>query len=223
MKYTQVTSALLFAAASISTLGVSAVPIATHNTTAPAATSADATVSTAAPASTVDTYGPLETILPVYTSTYHSDNGAVDFSVSRASVSRHTWNNGKDTSALVTFKVPEYHSSRQCQVVFDLTAYSAYASGTQKAQLFTSLAPATASANSWPSGNLRDQHLGTINVIPGGRASWEAGSGVGATAQGYFSCSEVAGKVFGGEVVPVGDNDEISWTANYDGVKIIVW
>ncbi|RJE17125.1 hypothetical protein PHISCL_10538 [Aspergillus sclerotialis] len=117
------------------------------------------------------------------------------------------------------------YSGNQCQLVFDLGSDpTSYVTGTGKAQLFTTIAPATADSESWPSGNLRNQALGTIDVNAYGRASWEAGSGPGATVEGKFPCSMIAGQIYGGEIVPVGDEDTISWTAGKgDGPKILVF
>jgi len=166
---------------------------------------------------------PVAEVFPDYTSQYNSKTGAVDFHTSRGLVSRQPTNGGKDTTTLVTFILDTQYSSNMCQLVFDLEDSSSWASGSQKAQVFTSLAPATTDSESWPSGNLRNQALGTIDIVSGGRATWEAGSGPGATANGFFPCSAIAGHIYGGEIVPQGDSDEISWPAGRDGVKIIVW
>jgi len=138
--------------------------------------------------------------------------------------SKHPICNNKITT-LVTFELPEQYANNQCQLVFDFGSDSSSSvTGTGKAQLFTSLAPADQDTSTWPSGNLRNQNLGTIQVNAYGRATWEAGSGPGASADGKFACSAIAGKIYGGEVVPVGDADTISWAAGLgDGPKILVW
>jgi hypothetical protein len=168
---------------------------------------------------------PIASILPDFTSQYTSSTGAVDFHTSRGLVSREPWNGGKDITTLVTFELPSQYSGNQCQLVFDLgNDPSGYVTGTGKAQLFTSLAPADMDTSTWPNGNLRNQHLGTVQVNAYGRAVWEAGSGPGASVDGMFPCSSIAGMVYGGEVVPVGDSDTISWAAGSgDGPKILVW
>jgi len=188
------------------------------------------TSTTAAPAATASSVpysGPVATVLPEYTSIYNGKTGAVDFHTARGLVSRHPNNGGADASTLVTFELPAYYASNTCQLVFDLTDYSSYASGSTtplRAQIFTSLAPATASASTWPSGNLRDQNLGTIDLVLGGRANWETGSGSQVAANnGFFPCAAIAGKVYGGEIVPQGDDIEFSWPTATDGAKIIVW
>jgi len=168
---------------------------------------------------------PIAAILPDFTSQYTVSSGAVDFHTSRGLVSRYPQNGGKDITTLVTFELPEQYANNQCQLVFDFGSdASSSVSGTGKAQLFTSLAPADQDSSTWPRGNLRNQNLGTIQVNAYGRAVWEAGSGPGATVDGKFPCSAIAGKIYGGEVVPVGDADTISWAAGRgDGPKILVW
>jgi len=167
---------------------------------------------------------PIVAILPDFTSQYTVSTGAVDFHTSRGLVSRFPQNGGKDITTLVTFELPEQYANNQCQLVFDFGSDSSSSvSGTGQAQLFTSLAPAEKDTSTWPSGNLRNQHLGTIQVNAYGRATWEAGSGPGASVDGKFPCSAIAGKIYGGEVVPVGDVDNISWAAGRDGPKILVW
>lgn len=168
---------------------------------------------------------PIDTILPDFTSQYTASTGAIDFHTTRGLVSRFPQNGGADITTLVTFELPEQYANNQCQLVFDFGSDSSSSvSGTGKAQLFTSLAPADKDTSTWPSGNLRNQNLGTIQVNAYGRATWEAGSGPGASADGKFPCSAIAGKIYGGEVVPVGDVDTISWAAGLgDGPKILVW
>jgi len=168
---------------------------------------------------------PIASLLPDFTSQYTASTGAIDFHKSRGLVSRFPQNGGKDITTLVTFELPEQYASNQCQLVFDFGSDSSSAvTGTGKAQLFTSLAPADQDTSTWPSGNLRNQNLGTIQVNAYGRATWEAGSGPGASVEGRFPCSAIAGKIYGGEVVPVGDADTISWAAGRgDGPKILVW
>jgi hypothetical protein len=165
---------------------------------------------------------PIATIYPNYTSQYNGKDGSVDFHTAQGLVSRNPQNGGADWSTLVTFEVPEIYSTNKCQIVFDLTNSSSSVNGSKQADLYTSLAPAYEDAASWPSGNLRDQHLGSINVVKGGRATWVSGSGPGATANGTFDCSVAAGLIYGGEIVPKGDTVEIKWPSGYDGVKIIV-
>jgi len=185
------------------------------------------TVTPAPPASTgpsvVPYAQPVATIYPDFTSQYNSKTGAVDFHTTRGLVSRSPTNGGADITTLVTFVLGNQYKSNTCQLVFDLEAPSSKVSGSHSAQLYTSLAPAGADSETWPSGNLRNQNLGAIDIVPHGRASWEAGSGPGATANGFFPCSAITGQIYGGEIVPQGDAVEISWPAGQDGVKIIVW
>lgn len=190
-------------------------------------TTSSTLTSTSAPAAPPNVQGqqPIASVLPDFTSQYTASTGAVDFHTTRGLVSRGPQNGGRDITTLVTFELPSQYSNNQCQLVFDLgNDPTSYVTGTGKAQLFTSLAPADKDTSTWPSGNLRNQDLGTIQVNAWGRATWEAGSGPGASVEGRFPCSDIAGKIYGGEVVPVGDSDTISWAAgNGDGPKILVW
>lgn len=166
---------------------------------------------------------PVFTLYPKHTSQYNYKTGAVAYNSSQGVVSRATNNGGADISTLVTFELDKKYAPNDCQLVFDLKNSSSSVSGSKKAQLYTALAPAYTSSNSWPSGNLRDQSLGTIDVVKDGRATWEAGSGPFATVDGYFDCADIAGLIYGGEVVPQGDAVEIKWPAKFDGPKILVW
>lgn len=139
-------------------------------------------------------------------------------------VSRNPQNGGADISTLVTFELDKKYATNKCQLVFDLTnSSSSSVSGSGNAQLYTALAPPDTSASSWPSGNLRDQDLGSISVVKGKRATWDTtAGGLLASVNGTFDCSDIAGEIYGGEVVPRGDSVEIKWPALYDGVKIVV-
>jgi hypothetical protein len=190
--------------------------------TTPSAPAAPAATTYSSPP--VVPYGqPIAVVFPDFTSQYHSKTGAVDFHTASGLVSRSTNNGGADITTLVTFTLGEEYKSNTCKLVFDLESPSSSVSGSAKAQLFTSLAPATANSASWPSGNLINQNLGAIDVVAHGRATWQAGSGPGATADGMFPCSAITGQIYGGEIVPQGDNVQIQWPAGHDGVKIIVF
>jgi hypothetical protein len=196
-----------------------------NNGTSTTTSSTLTTTSTPASPPTVQGQQPIASVLPDFTSQYTVSTGAVDFHTTRGLVSRAPQNGGGDITTLVTFELPSQYSNNQCQLVFDLgNDPTGYVTGTGKAQLFTSLAPADKDTSTWPSGNLRNQHLGTIQVNAVGRAAWEAGSGPGASVDGTFPCSAIAGNIYGGELVPVGDFDTISWAAGSgDGPKILVW
>lgn len=163
----------------------------------------------------------VDTIYPITSSQYTSSTGAVDYDVTYGLASRTTTNGGADKSTLVTFCLPSDYSGSQymCEVVFDLFQNGASAYGTSQVDVFTSLKPAWVSSPSWPSGNLRDQYLGRIDVVVGG-------TGVADTTIGglgfKFPCSAIAGQTYAGEIVPVGDYDIVNWAANTDGPKILV-
>ncbi|CAN9322583.1 unnamed protein product [Alternaria alternata] len=137
---------------------------------------------------------------------------------------RHNTANGKvfkdgkttDITTLLTFDYPPESAGKTCSFHFDLASdASAKVSGTGQFDVFTALAPAASSTSSWPSGNLRDQHLGRMTAQRGGAATWV--SGFPALGQG-FPCP--AGKTYGGELVGVGDADFIEWLAGTSGASI---
>jgi len=165
---------------------------------------------------------PVAQIFPKYAALYNAKTGA-HFQSPQGLVSRSPTNGGADISALVTFEVPAEYSSNWCQVAFVLQNAGSEATGSLQAQLYTSLAPAGTDVASWPSGNLRDQFLGNIDIVVGGEASFEAGSGPAATSNGFFPCSLIAGRVYGGEIVPRGDSVKVSWPAGNDGINIVVY
>lgn len=166
---------------------------------------------------------PVAQLFPIYTSHYNVGTGAVTFHTSTGLVSRSPTNGGQDTTTLVTFALDAQYSSHLCQTVFGLGNPASTATGSMQAQLFTSLAPATASTSTWPSGNLRNQDMGSIQVVLGGWATWLPGTGPGATSNGFFPCSDIAGQLYGAEVVPQGDTVQISWPAGIDGISILVY
>ncbi|KAM0721350.1 hypothetical protein Q7P37_002274 [Cladosporium fusiforme] len=90
-------------------------------------------------------------------------------------------------------------------------------SGSGQFDVFVSLAPASHSADSWPSGNLRDQHIGRMVAHSDRVAEWLPGfPDLGQS----FPCP--AGQTYGGELVGVGDADHVEWLAGTSG-PYITW
>ena len=162
---------------------------------------------------------PIGTIYPINTSQYTVSTGAVASGVSEGLISKSTDDHGADITTLLTFFIDPYWSGHTCEFSFDL-APTDTASGSAEADLFTSIAPVTGSASSWPSGNLRDNYVGRFSVAAGATATWEQAN-YGANAR--FSCGDAAGMYYGGELVGVGDNDVISWTVWEAGPKVLVY
>ncbi|CAG5188724.1 uncharacterized protein ALTATR162_LOCUS12017 [Alternaria atra] len=153
-------------------------------------------------------------IKPEATSLYEVWTGAVQHNKINGKISK----DGKttDITTLLTFKFPPESAGKTCSFHFDLASdASAKVSGTGQFDVFTSLAPATGSTSSWPSGNLRDQHYGRMTAKHGGAATWV--SGFPTFGQG-FPCP--AGNTYGGELVGVGDADFIEWVAGTSGAYI---
>lgn len=108
-----------------------------------------------------------------------------------------------DVTTLLTFNFPPETEGKTCSFHFDLSSDpTAKVSSTGQFDIFVSLAPATRSADTWPSGNLRDQHIGRMAARPNGAATWVDGFPVFGQS---FLCP--ASKTYGGELVGVGDSD----------------
>jgi hypothetical protein len=93
-------------------------------------------------------------------------------------------NNGKiskdgkttDITTLLTFDFPTALDGKTCSFHFDLSSDpAAKVSSTGQFDVFISLAPATRTTTTWPSGNLRDQHIGRMRAQPNAAATWVAG------------------------------------------------
>ncbi|KAF7509065.1 hypothetical protein GJ744_008460 [Endocarpon pusillum] len=156
-------------------------------------------------------------LYPDYTSQYNVGTGAITYNTKVGLISKSPTNGGQDTTTLVTFNVPaEWSAYTTCRIVFTSAATSSVL-GSGRADVFTSLSPATHSTASWPPGNLRDIHVGRLLAAPGTEATWEQ-SYVGPD----IPCAELAGHAYGGELVGVYDSDYITWTPGKDGIKIVV-
>lgn len=151
-------------------------------------------------------------IRPSVTSQYEVWTGAVHYKTPDGRI----FKNGRttDITTLVTFDFPASSSGKMCSFHFDLDS-SAKISGTGQFDVFTALAPAGGASSSWPSGNLRDQHIGRMTVKVGGAATWVEGFPTFGQA---FPCP--AGQTYGGELVGVGDVDLIEWVAGSTGPYI---
>ncbi|OAL03847.1 hypothetical protein IQ06DRAFT_291509 [Phaeosphaeriaceae sp. SRC1lsM3a] len=168
-----------------------------------------ATVASALPASSVGN--------PKTLSQYDVWTGAVRYRAAHGKIFK---NNGQstDVSTLLTFEFPPESQGKTCRFEFDLSADpSATVSGSAQFDVFTSLAPATRNAATWPSGNLRDHHIGRMAAKPRAPATWVPGF---PTFGQSFPCP--AGETYGAELVPTGDVDHIEWQASAP-VPYIAW
>jgi len=154
-------------------------------------------------------------IRPSVTSNYNVWTGAVTYNTGAGVV--HKSYKDADITTLVTFDFPASTQGKQCELIFDLDA-TATASGSQRVQVFSSLKPATGSTTTWPSGNLRDQQLGSLYFpAPPSTGVWEE---TGTTSSGKFPCP--AGQTLAGEIVGRWDQVDIKWNAAVSGPKIVV-
>lgn len=163
-------------------------------------------------ACTPETETPSNIIWPATTSQYEVSTGAVLYGTAFGRISK----NGKttDITTLLTFDFPEDSAGKICSFHFDLD-HSAAVSGSAQFDVFTSLAPAEGNRTSWPSGNLRDQHIGRMTATVDGAATWVAG--LPTFGQGFL-CP--AGQTYGGELVGAGESVLIEWSARFSGPYI---
>ncbi|KAJ9658366.1 hypothetical protein H2201_007806 [Coniosporium apollinis] len=152
-------------------------------------------------------------IEPLAISLYEVWTGAVRYNVDEGKIFKS--GQTTDITTLATFKVPAWTEGLTCEFVFELTA-AATLTGSKRFQVFTSQKPATADSKSWPSGNLRDHHLGTMEAVKSGKASIVEGPATSA----FFPCP--AGQTIAGELVGQNDKVDIAWNSKVAGPRIIV-
>jgi Ubiquitin 3 binding protein But2 C-terminal domain len=149
--------------------------------------------------------GSTSTVLyPYATSQYTVSTGAINYGTTTGQIYKATNDDGKDITTLLTFVIPSSWAGETCELGFTLASADT-STGSQEADVFTSIAPATASTSSWPPGNLRDDDYARFHVTAPGTATL-----VQAFGPLHFPCP--GGETFGLELVGVGDNDNISWS-----------
>lgn len=138
---------------------------------------------------------------------YSVNNGAISAASSFIEIYKSTGNGGKDQTALVTFTYPAAAKGRQCQLEFHLPG-NANPAGSKKIDVFSSIKPASDSANSWGPGNQRNNHIGRLSVVVGGAATWDATYG---PSLAFKTPCKKPGTVEAFELVGVYDFDSINW------------
>lgn len=164
-------------------------------------------------------------IKPYTISIYHSFNGAITPAVDKGEVSRNYWD-GRDNTTLVTFDITGRTLPATCFLRFYLDPADSAASwsGTAQIDVFSSLqpAPAQGSAGWGGPGNQRNLPLGRFQVTGLGQAT---PLNFAPNQLGSFPCPKVGdgnvrdGKV-GYELVPVGDQDRVTWSADLSGLYL---
>jgi hypothetical protein len=153
-------------------------------------------------------------IVPTAISQYTVWTGAINFNTGSGKV----FKNGivSDITTLATFDIPSSAAGKTCELHFVLDSTSTL-SGSGQFDVFTSLAPATASTSSWPSGNLRDQYVGRMTAVANGEATWTPGF----PSETSFPCP--AGETLAGELVGTGDVDDVEWSQATAGPYILFY
>lgn len=156
-------------------------------------------------------------IVPTTISQYSVWTGAVNFNTGAGKI----FKNGRvsDVTTLATFDIPRAASGMTCELhfVLDGGASPSTLSGSAQFDVFTSLAPATTSTTTWPSGNLRDQYVGRMTALAGAEAVWADGFPNVRT----FPCP--GGELLAGELVGTGDVDDIEWIQSSAGPYILFY
>jgi len=157
-------------------------------------------------------YGPSGTIAPKTISQYSVWTGAVSYNTNAGKIFKD--GRTSDITTLVTFDIPSTLQGKTCSFHFALDSTSTL-SGTGQFDVFTSLAPATQDTTTWPSGNLRDNHVGRLQAYANGEAKFIDGF---PTVAKSFPCP--AGQLLAGELVGTGDVDRIEWNEYLAGAYI---
>ncbi|KAH6711914.1 hypothetical protein BKA61DRAFT_611805 [Leptodontidium sp. MPI-SDFR-AT-0119] len=153
-------------------------------------------------------------IKPTTRSLYEVWTGAVHYNTPNGKIFKD--GHSSDITTLLTFDIPAATYGKTCEFHFVLASEAtSKLSGSAQFDVFTSLAPATHSTTTWPSGNLRDQHAGRMQAYLPGEAKWVEGF---PTYGKSFPCP--SGQTLAGELVGTGDVDDIEWLAGNSGTYI---
>jgi hypothetical protein len=147
---------------------------------------------------------------PSFISLYNVGTGAIDFNVLDGKIFKADTNGGQDISTLVTFNFPAELAAKTCYFTFDLDP-TATLTGSGQFDVFTSLQAATQDTTTWPPGNGRNNHVGRMQAVLPGSATWIA------QFIKPFPCP-VGTRGF--ELVGVNDNVLIEWRNAVAGPRI---
>ena len=182
-------------------------------------------MASAAPA-TIEARFPSGNVLrPSAISIYHGINGAIDYGVAIAEVSRNNWD-GRDNTTLVTFDLNGKSLPGKCFLRFWLEpkTQSSYWDGTGLIDVFSSSQPAPKEGSKgWGGpGNQRYNPLGRMKVNYNGDATV---LDFAPNQLSAFDCPKVGdwsvkNGLVGYELVPVGDKDRVQWDGAVSGLYL---
>ena len=147
-------------------------------------------------------------VKPSVRSQYAVSAGAISYNTGVGKIFKS--GRSTDITTLLTFDFPAAAAGKTCTFHFYAES-TVTVTGSGQFQLYTSLAPPTGSTTTWPPGNRRNNHVGTLRVVKPGEATWVDGNPVTAKS---FPCP--TGTV-GYELVGVYDNDDIAWSGSGSG------
>ncbi|OCK75018.1 hypothetical protein K432DRAFT_249719, partial [Lepidopterella palustris CBS 459.81] len=149
-------------------------------------------------------------ILDTLVSNYNVWTGAITYNSRAGKIFKD--GHSPDITTLATFNIPSWAAGHTCHPRLRLDDHStSKVSGSGLFDVFTSLAPATASTTGWGPGNQRDQFVGRQKAVrpnSGTAASYNVDP---TTNGGSFPCDKWAGSQIGVEYVGVYDVDDIEW------------
>ncbi|KAL1877144.1 hypothetical protein Plec18167_004830 [Paecilomyces lecythidis] len=151
----------------------------------------------------------VDVLYPRATSLFYVSSGDIKYNSSYGLIYKGTGSmSDSDITTLVTFEVPEAWVGKNCTLHFDL-APGDVLSGSNTADVFTSLTVVERSSSNWSPGNQRDGHLGRFRVDGSRKGKW-IDTRDEDTPQ--FECP--ANEVVAWELVGVSDRVKIRWAAH---------
>ncbi|GAD93553.1 predicted protein [Paecilomyces variotii No. 5] len=155
-----------------------------------------------------DNSSTVDTLYPRATSLFYVSSGDIEYNSSYGLIYKGTGSvSDSDITTLVTFEVPENWAGKNCTLYFDLAPEDVL-SGSNTADVFTSLTVVERSSSDWSPGNQRDEHLGRFRVDGSWKGKW-IDTHEEDTPQ--FECP--ANELIAWELVGVSDRVKIRWAA----------
>jgi hypothetical protein len=153
-------------------------------------------------------------IRPSVRSQYSVSTGKISYNTGIGLISKT--GTGSDITTLITITIPAAAAGKQGVFNFALDNTAATTvSGSGLLDLYSSLKPATGSADTWPPGNQRNIQLGRLKISKGAAATWVAA--LPTTAQ-HFTLP--AAGTYGYELVGVYDRDLVQYSGANNGIWI---
>ncbi|KAJ9312040.1 hypothetical protein DTO271D3_7743 [Paecilomyces variotii] len=150
----------------------------------------------------------IKALYPRAVSLFYVSSGDIQYNSSYGLIYKGTGSmSDSDVTTLVTFDVPESWAGKSCRLYFDLAPEDVL-SGSNTADVFTSLTIVEQSSSNWSPGNQRNEYLGRFTVDGSRKGKW-IDTDDGDTPR--FKCP--ANEAIAWELVGVSDRVKIRWAA----------